>query len=118
MLSLLSTILKLALKRSEGNPRSSTGLNWHGVAGPEAPEAENLMKQIAILFPLNAQNYEAGEKPSTRSGPEIAKENDLSYADALLDLQVRLFFRSEYGIVKPPSHVFEAVLKAINENER
>lgn len=48
----------------------------------------------------------------------VHDDNDRSYADALLDLQLRLFLRSEYGRAKPPSNIFQKVLWAIERHQQ
>lgn len=43
--------------------------------------------------------------------------SDLSYEDALLDAQLRIFYGREYQDIEPPAHTFSKVLSAINANE-
>jgi hypothetical protein len=45
-------------------------------------------------------------------------ESDISYEDALLDSQLRAYFRSEYGTAHPPSRVLPRLLAAIRAHER
>jgi hypothetical protein len=47
-----------------------------------------------------------------------ADENDVSYEDALLDLQLRNYFRAEFGVAQPPSGLFPRLLAAIRAHER
>lgn len=49
---------------------------------------------------------------------EHAVDNDLDYEDALLDLELRNYFRMEYGLAEPPSHVYPTLLAAIRAHER
>lgn len=42
---------------------------------------------------------------------------DLSYEDALLDPQIRQYFKAEYGLAQPPSGVFPRLLAAIRAHE-
>lgn len=44
---------------------------------------------------------------------DSAMLNDLSYEDALLDVQLRSFFRAEYGRENPPQGVFPRLMRAI-----
>lgn len=45
-------------------------------------------------------------------------DNDLSYEDALLDSQLRLFLKVEYSHVEPRTGVFRKVLRAIEDASR
>lgn len=45
-------------------------------------------------------------------------EHDVSYEDAIFDLQLRNFFRAEYGQVEPPPRAFPRLLAAIRAHER
>src|SRR3954468_25003914 len=45
---------------------------------------------------------------------DVAADNDLSYDDALLDLEMRTFFRHEYGLAEPQVNVYGRVLHSIN----
>ncbi len=45
-------------------------------------------------------------------------EPDMSYEDALLDSQLRAYFRTEYGTAQPPSGVLPRLLAAIRAHER
>jgi hypothetical protein len=49
---------------------------------------------------------------------EHAFDNDLGYDDALFDLELRNYFRMEYGLAEPPSHVYPTLLAAIRAHER
>jgi hypothetical protein len=47
-----------------------------------------------------------------------AAESDLSYEDALLGLQLRHYFKAEYGIAEPPARVLPRLIAAIQAHER
>lgn len=49
---------------------------------------------------------------------QLAAEHDLSYEDALLDLQISNYLKAEYGFEQPPSGVFPRLLAAIRAHER
>jgi hypothetical protein len=57
-------------------------------------------------------------RPSSGATEQAARDNDLSYEDALLDIQLRNFFKAEYGAAQPPSGVFPRLLAAIRAHER
>jgi hypothetical protein len=52
----------------------------------------------------------AGRKDSARTDEAL---NDLSYEDALLDVEIRSFMRTEYGKKMPPNGVFPRIIQAI-----
>ena len=47
------------------------------------------------------------------SSDEEADLNDLSYEDALLDVELRSFMRAEYGKAQPPQSAFPRIMRAI-----
>ena len=51
-------------------------------------------------------------------GTGAAAECDLSYEDALLDLQLRQYFKSEYGFTEPPARVWPRLIAAVHAHER
>jgi len=53
------------------------------------------------------------KRSNASSMPADAELNDLSYEDAILDLEMRSFFRAEYGKSEPPAGVFPRVMCAI-----
>src|SRR6476620_1026506 len=64
------------------------------------------------LIPLLSDGdllHEADMEPD-----DVAAENDLSYSDAVLDLEMHTFFRHEYSSVEPPDGVYARVLHSIN----
>src|SRR4051794_496033 len=48
---------------------------------------------------------------------DVAADNDLSYDDALLDLEMRAFFRHEYSLAEPQANVYGRVLHSINAGQ-
>ncbi len=73
----------------------------------ESKQSSNLIKKVACKVlhkgPVDKQ--------------VIADESsDLSYEDALLDVQLTSFFRTEYAKQEPPSGVFPRIIQAIRLN--
>ncbi|MEP6776250.1 MAG: hypothetical protein ABJA50_11710 [Chloroflexota bacterium] len=73
----------------------------------ESKQSSNLIKKVACKIlhkgPVDKQ--------------VIADESsDLSYEDALLDVQLTSFFRTEYAKQEPPSGVFPRIIQAIRLN--
>jgi hypothetical protein len=60
----------------------------------------------------------AAEQEVQAGAYDTAADHDLSYEDALLDRQLRIFLKSEYGSAQPPSGIFLRVLRALDENFR
>src|SRR5437763_11828221 len=54
--------------------------------------------------------FKLGRGTSPHTDGEL---NDLSYDDALLDVEIRSFMRAEYGKKVPPAGVFHGVVRAI-----
>src|SRR5205085_998546 len=76
-----------------------------------------IVLRVAWLWPLDTWKYvleRLAGRPHDENGEE--GEDDRSYGDALLDLQMRLFFRREYGSAEPPAHLFQRVLWAIERH--
>ena len=76
-----------------------------------------IVLRVAWLWPLDTWKYvleRLAGPPRDENGEE--GEDDRSYGDALLDLQMRLFFRREYGSAEPPAHLFQRVLWAIERH--
>ena len=44
-----------------------------------------------------------------------ATNNDLSYEDAILGLQIRSFMQAEYGSAEPPAGIFRRVMRALEQ---
>jgi hypothetical protein len=55
---------------------------------------------------------------NTHIDPGADAEHDLSYEDVLLDLQLRQYFKAEYGVSEPPARVFPRLMSAIQAHER
>ena len=70
----------------------------------ESKQSSNLINKVAckILHKGPVDKQAIADEP-----------NDLSYEDALLDVQLTSFFRSEYAKQEPPSGVFPRIIQAI-----
>jgi hypothetical protein len=66
------------------------------------------------LMALHGRGDTNGDAAPGVYDPQI--DNDLSYEDAILGLEIRNFMLSEYGFAQPPYGVFQRVMRAIEES--
>jgi hypothetical protein len=68
----------------------------------------------------NLRRFFTGRLSRNTYNPAVRNdaEPDISYEDALLDSQLRAYFRTEYEAAQPPSGVLPRLLAAIRAHER
>lgn len=75
-----------------------------------------MVSTLILFFARLGKYFGSGQSKGTHAEYDPAADNDLSYEDAILGLEIRSFMQSEYGTIEPPKGVFQRIVKAIEQN--